>query len=111
MAADRNSADDSEVLGEEAVRRLLARASELEAARSTQLSVAELRDIAREVGIAPRSFEQALTELRNRSPHPDAEAGSLAAKKSSRFRAAVLGTLVTLAVLVAVFVVLRMFVP
>jgi transposase-like protein len=110
MAADPNNADDPEVLSEEAVRRLLTRASELEAARSTQLSTAELREIAREVGIAPSSFEQALTELRNRALHPDAEARSLETKKSSRFKTATLGALVTLGALGAAYFLLRMLV-
>lgn len=46
-----------------------------------QPSIAELREIAREVGIAPSSFEQALTELRNRSLHADAEARSLETRR------------------------------
>ena len=71
---DRNA----ERLPEEAARRLLARASELEAARGAELSVAELRDAAREAGIAPSAFEQALAELRARGPA--ATAGPVASR-------------------------------
>ena len=46
--------------------RLLVRASEIEAARGTELTVAELREVAREAGIAPSAFDEALAELRNR---------------------------------------------
>jgi hypothetical protein len=63
---DRDQPRDAERLPEEAARRLLARASELEAKRSSELTVAELREAAREAGIAPGAFEQALAELRSR---------------------------------------------
>lgn len=63
-----DQAPDAERLSADAARRLLARASELEAARVTDLSVAELREAAREAGIAPSAFEQALAELRARNP-------------------------------------------
>ena len=61
---EQNPASDAERLPEEAARRLLQRASELEAARSADLSVAELRAAAREAGITPGAFEQALAESR-----------------------------------------------
>ena len=57
---ERNQARDAERLPETAARRLLERASELEAARGAELSVAELREAAREAGITPGAFEQAL---------------------------------------------------
>ena len=62
---ERDHLRDAERLPEDAARRLLARASELEAARGAELSVAELREAAREAGIAPAAFEQALAELRD----------------------------------------------
>ena len=65
---ERDQAHDAERLPEEAARRLLTRASELEAARGAELSVAELREAAREAGIAPGAFEQALAELRAHNP-------------------------------------------
>jgi len=111
MTPDRSDADGSEVLGEEAVRRLLTRASELEAARSTHLSVSELREIAREAGIAPSAFEDALAELRNRSLHAHADASRPKRGMGSRLRSAALGTLATLGTLGAAYVLMRMFVP
>lgn len=63
---ERDQSRDNERLPEETARRLLARASELEAARVAELSVAELRDVARQAGIAPAAFDQALAELRAR---------------------------------------------
>ena len=65
---ERDQARDAERLPEEAARRVLARASELEAARGAELSVAELREAAREAGIASGAFEQALAEVRARDP-------------------------------------------
>jgi hypothetical protein len=65
---ERDLPRDAERLPEESARRLLARASELEAARVAELSVAELREAAREAGIAPGAFEQALAELRAHDP-------------------------------------------
>ena len=65
---ERNQARDAERLPEEAARRLLERATELEAARSAELSVAELREVAREAGITPGAFEQALAEFRGTDP-------------------------------------------
>jgi hypothetical protein len=61
---ERNKGRDAERLPEEAARRLLERASELEAVRSAELSVAELREAARDAGITPGAFEQALAEFR-----------------------------------------------
>ena len=61
---ERNQGRDAERLSHEAARRLLERATELEAASSAGLSVGELREAAREAGITPDAFEQALTEFR-----------------------------------------------
>ena len=43
-------------------KRLLARAAELDAARAVGLSSAQLREIAREAGIAPEAFDAALSD-------------------------------------------------
>jgi hypothetical protein len=67
---------DLQLLPADEARRLLTRATELEATRSADLTVAELRQAAREAGISPAAFEQALAELdtqdvpsaRNRGP-------------------------------------------
>ena len=63
---ERDQSRDNERRPEETARRLLARASELEAARVAELSVAELRDVAGQAGIGPGAFDQALAELRAR---------------------------------------------
>ena len=65
---ERNQPRDAERLSEEAARRVLHRASELEAARGGEMSVADLRDAAREAGITPGAFEQALAEYRGTNP-------------------------------------------
>src|SRR5262245_22583622 len=64
MTYKRNPADDSERLPADAAHRLLARASELEAAGANDITLAELREAAREAGIPASAFEQALIELR-----------------------------------------------
>lgn len=101
MALDRGRGRQADVLNEDAVRRLLARASELEAARATHLSIAELREAAKEAGIAPSAFDEALLELRHRSLDANTEATNHETKGSSRLKAAALGALITLGVLVA----------
>ena len=52
-------------LSEDAAHRLLARAVELDAQRGSRVSVAQLREIAREAGIAPEAFDDALAEFRS----------------------------------------------
>jgi hypothetical protein len=49
-------------LSDDDARRLLTRAAELDVARASDVSIAQLRDIAREAGIAPAAFESALGE-------------------------------------------------
>lgn len=51
-------------LNEEAARRLIQRATELDASLSTQSSVAELREAARGAGISDEAFQRALDEAR-----------------------------------------------
>ena len=65
MSREQSGFDETERLTDEAARRLLVRASELDAARPAQMSVAELRDVAREAGIRASAFEEALAELRD----------------------------------------------
>ncbi|HEX6051081.1 MAG TPA: hypothetical protein VFZ21_17495 [Gemmatimonadaceae bacterium] len=96
---------DAERLPEDAARRLLARASELEAARVTEMSVAELREAAREAGITPGAFEQALAELRAGDP---AAAAGLASPRRRRPAllwpaALILGALLSILVLRMLF--------
>jgi hypothetical protein len=56
-----------EALSEDAAHRLLARAVELDARRASDVSIAQLRDIALEAGIAPAAFDDALAEIRGLS--------------------------------------------
>ena len=51
------------MVSEDAAHRVLARAVELDARLANQLSVAQLREVAREAGIAPAAFDAALSEF------------------------------------------------
>ncbi len=109
MPADRNHPDESERLSDEAVRRLLGRASELEAARSSELSLAELRDVAREAGIAPSALEQAIAELRSQQPAADAQPSIVEPSRRSQLRSIGIGAALTVgAIVAALFLVLVM---
>lgn len=99
-----DQARNAERLPEEAARRLLARASELEATRAGELSVAELREAARDAGIAPSAFEQALSELRARDPAAVAGPAPTRLQRMARFWPAAL----ILAALLS-YVLLRLF--
>jgi hypothetical protein len=77
--------DETERLTDEAARRLLVRASELDAARPPQISVAELRDVAREAGIRPSAFEEALAELRDGAKPAVAEPTPVPRKRTRAF--------------------------
>ena len=55
---------ESTTLSDAAVRRVLARAAELDAARAGQLTVRELRDAATEAGLSAEALSAALDELR-----------------------------------------------
>ncbi len=100
-----DQARDAERLPEEAARRLLARASELEAARGTELSIAQLREAAHEAGITPGSFEQALAELRARDTVAVAGPASPKRRGLARFwpAALILGALLSILVLRMLF--------
>jgi hypothetical protein len=102
---ERNEARDAERLPETAARRLLERASELEAARSAELSVAELREAAREAGITPTAFEQALAEIRATDLSSPATAALAAPRRLARLwpAALVLATLLSVLVLRLLF--------
>ena len=104
---DRDEPRDAERLSAETARRLLARASEFEAARGSELSIAELRDAAREAGIAPAAFDQALTELRER----DSMTAGSAPKPSGLSRMARFWPAALIVVAFLSFLVLRMIVP
>lgn len=99
----RTDTRDIERLPEEAGRRLLARASELEAAAGAEVSVAELREAARAAGIAPAAFEQALAELRGRDALAPEAATPVPTRlrRLVRFWPAALAVALVLAVLLA----------
>jgi hypothetical protein len=103
---ERDQTRDAERLPEKAARQLLARASELEAARVAEVSVAELREAAREAGIAPGAFEQALAELRAGDPGAALGPAPTRLRRMARFWPAAL----SLAALLSIFV-LRMLFP
>jgi len=96
---ERNQARDAERLPEAAARRLLERASELEAARGAELSVAQLREAAREAGITPGAFEQALAEYRETASSPTAVATPAPRRRLARLWPAALVLAALLSVL------------
>jgi hypothetical protein len=102
MTPDRNQYEDTDRLPDEAARRLLVRASELEAIASAETSLGELREVAREAGIGPAAFEQALAELRGRDTLAVPEPVTIAPKGLARFRTAALAALLTAGFFVAV---------
>lgn len=55
-------------LDEDEARRLIARATELDARLATQSSIADLREAARGAGISDEAFQRALAEVRPEQP-------------------------------------------
>ena len=69
--ADPRDADLERVrLIEDAARRLIQRATELDASLANQSSVAELREAARGAGISDEAFQRALDEVHGSAVHP-----------------------------------------
>ena len=67
--AERPTLDpDTRSVSESAAARLLARASELEAAGGAGFTIAQLRAAALEAGISPQAFERAVAELEETRP-------------------------------------------
>jgi hypothetical protein len=64
MASDPGDDQDSVRLSDDSAAVLLKRATQLDAASASKVSIAELRAAARDAGIAPEAFEQALAEFR-----------------------------------------------
>jgi hypothetical protein len=83
-----NNTRDVERLSEQAARRVLARAGELEAAGS--VSVDQLREAAREAGITSAAFEQALLEFREGTASSVAGAAPGGGRRLARLLPAVL---------------------
>lgn len=63
MTSNSGKEPDAIRLSEDAAAMLLARASQLDATTADRASIAELRQAARNAGIAPEAFEQALSEF------------------------------------------------
>lgn len=103
---ERHHARETERLPEGAAQRLLARASELQAERDAELSVADLREAAQAAGIAPSAFEQALAELRD---HGITVAPTTAPVPSGRRRLTALWPVAALAALLFAFFLMRVF--
>ena len=90
---------DSVRLSGESAADLLARATQLDAALAGKVSVAELRQAARDAGIAPEAFEQALAEHQAAS----AAVNVKPAEGGRRRRFWVLGVVLTAALLTFLF--------
>lgn len=88
---------DRELLREQEVARLLARASELDAVRGAGTQIAELRITAAEAGISASAFDAALAEMRAQST-PPATAATASPRRSKRraFIGAVLAVVLAL---------------
>jgi hypothetical protein len=70
--------DEMGWVSEDDAHRLLARAVELDARDTSDVSVAQLRDVAAEAGIAPQAFERALQEFRDSAfPHRRADSSRI----------------------------------
>lgn len=63
MSSHSGREQDSVRLSEDSAAGLLARATQLDAATADKVSIAELREAARDAGIAPDAFEQAVSEF------------------------------------------------
>ena len=86
---------DTEVLADPVAVRLLARASELDAAFRSGAAVADLRVAATEAGISPRAFDAALAELHGAEQAPvPAETGEVT-KRPRRWALAGVSGLIT----------------
>ena len=110
MTAEHDPIDEARKLADEDVRRLLARASELEARQATQLTVAELREVALEAGIAPNAFERAVVELHSGPAVMESEPVKRGLAARSRFTAAVLWSAKTMGVVLVTLLIIMFLV-
>ena len=94
---------DPQRLTDAEAKRLLARASELDAERASSLDVDTVRAIAAEAGISPTAVEAALQESAMTKPPPDARSPGRSVLATTTRVVIVLGV-----VYVLVYVVLRM---
>ena len=77
MTRDPERLPSETLVSEEAAHRVLARAVELDARLADQVSIAQLREVAREAGIAPAAFDEALSEFRLEQARADEKQGGL----------------------------------
>jgi hypothetical protein len=110
VSAERNQTGDARKVPDDEARRLLARATEIESAQSSDLSISELRQVALEAGIAPNAFEQAIVELETHAPMVVSEPLQPAQKVRSRFVTGLLGTARTVAIVIATLLVVMVMV-
>ena len=83
-----DNAPDTTRVSEEDAHRLLARAAELDARDTASMSLAQLRDVAREAGIAPEPFDRALAELKAGTLGPGTVGQAVAARLATYRRQA-----------------------
>jgi hypothetical protein len=106
---ERRDGLDSVRLDESAARRLIERATELDAKLASESTIADLREAARGAGISEEAFQRALAEVD--SGHSSALAPVDLEFRHKRLRRLVMSAVVAGVVVVAVFVLLRMVMP
>jgi len=77
MSLDPDRSGSSEWLSEEEAHRILARAVELDTRDMSDVSLSQLREVAREAGIGSDAFERALSELRQGASSRASSVGDL----------------------------------
>lgn len=105
-----NRPEELKKLSEDAARRLLTRASEIDSAQSAELPLADLRQASLEAGIAPNAFEQALVELRDGHAVAGSDSGAIAPTIITRVPAALLSSAKTVGLVLATLLVLMFLV-
>ena len=102
---------DSERLDEAAARRLIERATELDARMKSQSTVADLREAARGAGISDEAFQWALSEVRE-GQHPDTRELREISRQHRRMKGAVaIAATVLVASMLAMFAMRRVVPP
>ena len=108
MSQRREREGESARLSDDTAERLLARATQLDFARTSGASIAELRQAATEAGISPEAFDQALVELHGSGT---AAAQELPKERRPSVVPIVLLVLLALAALLGMIVMARLVVP
>jgi hypothetical protein len=85
MTHDAGSNTDTAWVSEEDAHRLLARAAELDARGPSSVRLTQLRESARDAGISPEAFAQALADLRTGNLSPKS-VGQAVAARLARYR-------------------------